>query len=110
MDEFYGLWGKQRPGRLEALRQAQLAILGDPARIRKRTQALLAEARKRGVPEEALRGPGRLALDLPDGGKIEAATKRSPVAWWAPWVLSCVPARECRHGRPGPMTASPEGS
>jgi CHAT domain-containing protein/tetratricopeptide (TPR) repeat protein len=89
MDEFYSrLWGKGRPSRLEALRQAQLAILRDPARVRKRTEALLAEARKRGVPEEALRGPGRLALDLPDGGKVEAAPKRSPEAWWAAFVLS----------------------
>jgi CHAT domain-containing protein/tetratricopeptide (TPR) repeat protein len=89
MDEFYRrLWGKGRPSRLEALRQAQLAILRDPGRVRKRTEALLADARKRGVSEEALRGAGRLALDLPDGGKIEAAPKRSPVAWWAAFVLS----------------------
>jgi CHAT domain-containing protein/tetratricopeptide (TPR) repeat protein len=89
MDEFYRrLWGKGKPSRLEALRQAQLAILRDPGRVRKRTQALLAHARKPGVPEEALRGPGRLALDLPDGGKIEAAPKRSPEAWWAAFVLS----------------------
>jgi CHAT domain-containing protein/tetratricopeptide (TPR) repeat protein len=89
MDEFYKrLWGKQKVSRLEALRQAQLAILRDPARVRRRTQALLADARKRGVPEEALRGPGRLALDLPDGGKVEQAPKRSPEAWWAAFVLS----------------------
>jgi hypothetical protein len=29
-----------------------------------------------------------LALDLPDGGKIEAAPQRSPEAWWAAFVLS----------------------
>src|SRR5262249_34357748 len=40
MDEFYKrLWGKQKVSRLEALRQAQLAILRDPARVRKRTEA-----------------------------------------------------------------------
>ena len=89
MDEFYRrLWGKEKPSRLEALRQAQLAILRDPGRVRRRTAALLADARRRGVPEEALRGPGRLALDLPDGGKIQAAPKRSPEAWWAAFVLS----------------------
>jgi CHAT domain-containing protein/tetratricopeptide (TPR) repeat protein len=89
MDEFYKrLWGKQKVSRLEALRQAQLTILRQPERVRRRTQALLAEARKRGVQEAELRGPGRLALDLPDGGKIEAAPKRSPEAWWAPFVLS----------------------
>jgi CHAT domain-containing protein/tetratricopeptide (TPR) repeat protein len=89
MDEFYSrLWGKDKPSRLEALRQAQLAILRDPARVRRRTQALLADARKRGVPEVELRGPGRWALDLPDGGKIEQAPQRSPEAWWAAFVLS----------------------
>jgi CHAT domain-containing protein/tetratricopeptide (TPR) repeat protein len=89
MDEFYQrLWGKPKVSRLEALRQAQLAILRDPARVRRRTAALLADARKRGVPEVALRGLGRLALDLPDGGKVEAAPQRSPEAWWAAFVLS----------------------
>jgi CHAT domain-containing protein/tetratricopeptide (TPR) repeat protein len=89
MEEFYSrLWGKPKLTKLEALRQAQLAILRDPARVRKRTEILLAEARKRGVPEEELRGPGRLALDLPDGGKVEAAPRRSPEAWWAAFVLS----------------------
>jgi CHAT domain-containing protein/tetratricopeptide (TPR) repeat protein len=89
MDEFYKrLWGNQKVSRLEALRQAQLALLRDPARVRKRTEILLAEARKRGVPEEVLRGAGRLALDLPDGGKVEAAPRRSPEAWWAAFVLS----------------------
>jgi CHAT domain-containing protein len=89
MDEFYArLWGKKM-SRLEALRQAQLAILRDPERVRRRTQALLADAKKRGVSEEVLRGiKGKLALDLPDGGKIEAAPKRSPEAWWAAFVLS----------------------
>jgi hypothetical protein len=29
-----------------------------------------------------------LALDLPDGGKIEQAPQRSPEAWWAAFVLS----------------------
>jgi CHAT domain-containing protein len=88
MDEFYSrLWGKPKVSRLEALRQAQLTILRDPGRVRKRTEALLADARKRGVPEATLRGLGRLALDLPGGGKGEAP-KRSPEAWWAAFVLS----------------------
>ena len=89
MEEFYSrLWGKQRLTKLEALRQAQLAILRDPRRVRKRTEALLADARKRGVPEAELRGAGRLALDLPPGGKAGAAPQRSPEAWWAAFVLS----------------------
>src|SRR5262249_14252248 len=88
MDEFYSrLWGKQKPSRLEALRQAQLAILRDPGRVRRRTQALLAEARKRGVPEEALRGPGRWPRHLPDGGKTGQPPGRSRGGWWAAFAL-----------------------
>jgi hypothetical protein len=50
---------------------------------------MLADAKKRGVAEEVLRGiKGKLATDLPDGGKIEEAAKRSPEAWWAAFVLS----------------------
>jgi CHAT domain-containing protein/tetratricopeptide (TPR) repeat protein len=89
MDEFYSrLWGRPKVSRLEALRQAQLAILRDPQRVRRRTAQLLADARKRGVPEAALRGISRLALDLPEGGKVGEAPKRSPEAWWAAFVLS----------------------
>ena len=89
MDEFYKrLWGKEKVSRLEALRQAQLAILRDPARVRKRAEALLADARKRGVPEKELRGVGKQALELPKGGKAGEAAKRSPEAWWAAFVLS----------------------
>jgi CHAT domain-containing protein len=81
MEEFYSrLWGKQRLTKLEALRQAQLAILRDPGRVRRRTEALLADARRRGA--------GRLALDLPEGGKVGEAPRRSPEAWWAAFVLS----------------------
>jgi CHAT domain-containing protein len=81
MEEFYSrLWVKERPSRLEALRQAQLAVLRHPERVRKRTEELLAEARKRGA--------GRLALDLPKGGKAAEAPLRSPEAWWAAFVLS----------------------
>jgi hypothetical protein len=50
---------------------------------------LLAEAKRRGVSEAELRGvKGRLATDLPEGGKVEAAPQRSPEAWWAAFVLS----------------------
>jgi CHAT domain-containing protein len=90
MEEFYArLWGKEKVSRLEALRQAQLAILRNPQRVRLRSEALLADAKKRGMSGELLRGvKGRLALDLPEGGKIEAAPARSPEAWWAAFVLS----------------------
>lgn len=90
MDEFYArLWGKGKVSPLEALRQAQLTILRDPGRVRKRTEALVADARKRGVPEAGLRGvKGRYAVDLPGGGTGEAKPARSPEAWWAAFVLS----------------------
>jgi CHAT domain-containing protein len=90
MEEFYTrLWGKEKISRIEALRQAQLAILKNPERVRKRTAVMLADARKRGVAESLLRGPkGRYASDLPDDGKIDKKPDRSPEAWWAAFVLS----------------------
>jgi CHAT domain-containing protein/tetratricopeptide (TPR) repeat protein len=90
MDEFYAnLWDKNL-SKLEALRQAQLAVLKDPDRVRRKGQELLAAARKAGVPEEQLRGPkGRLATELPDGGRVgPGGRRRSPEAWWAAFVLS----------------------
>src|SRR5262249_58879796 len=58
MEEFYKrLWGKEKVSRLEALRQAQIAILRDPERVRKRTETMLAEAKKRGYPDSLIRGP-----------------------------------------------------
>ena len=73
----------------EALRQAQLAVLRNPQRVRQRTKVLLADAGKRGLSEKLLRGvKGKLATDLPEGGKIESAPTRSPEAWWAAFVLS----------------------
>src|SRR5262245_3594227 len=42
--------GKEKVSRLEALRQAQLAVLNNPGRVRQRREVLLADARKRGVP------------------------------------------------------------
>jgi hypothetical protein len=35
-----------------------------------------------------LRGVGKKALLLPDGGKGSAMPQRSPEAWWAAFVLS----------------------
>jgi CHAT domain-containing protein len=91
MDHFYQqLWGrKQTPG--QALRQAQLFVLMHPERVRERTKELRKLLMKRGVTEEVLaaRGVGKNAMALPAG----AEKKHSPVAWWAPWVLSGVPAR-----------------
>jgi CHAT domain-containing protein len=91
MEHFYRhLWEKKQPP-LQALRQAQLFVLKHPQRVQERAAELHALLVKR-VSEEALtwRGIGRKALALPAGsGKV----KRSPVAWWAAWVLSGVPAR-----------------
>jgi CHAT domain-containing protein len=95
MEEFYTrLWGKpEAPARgpltkLEALRQAQLFVLGNPGAVRKRMEQLRAELVKAGVKEAVLeaRGFGKKALALPAGGKGKG--QRSPPAWWAAFILS----------------------
>jgi CHAT domain-containing protein/tetratricopeptide (TPR) repeat protein len=89
MEEFYkNLWGDNKMTRLDALRQAQLRILRDPERVRKRSEAILADAKKRGLDEAAMtRLKGRVLL--PEGGKIEPdrTPRTSPEAWWAAFVL-----------------------
>jgi hypothetical protein len=94
MEQFYKqLWEKkQRP--LEALRQAQLFVLKNPDRVRQRARGLRAQLAKRGVSEEALaaRGLIKKAVAISPGGGAPKG-EQSPVAWWAPWVLSGVPAR-----------------
>jgi CHAT domain-containing protein len=92
MERFYEqLWHKKRPP-LEALRQAQLFVLQHPQSVRQRAGELHALLVKRGISEEVLaaRGIGKKALLLAEGSGRE---KRSPVAWWAPWVHSGAPAR-----------------
>jgi tetratricopeptide (TPR) repeat protein len=92
MEHFYTqLWEKgQSP--LQAMRRAQLFVLKNPWRVHKRAAELRERLVKRGVREEVLaaRGIGRKAGLLPAGS---SNAKRSPVAWWAPWVLSGVPGR-----------------
>jgi CHAT domain-containing protein len=88
MEVFYKrLWGKQKVSKLEALRQARRFVLANPDAVRKRARDLRADLVKRGVGEQELetRGLGIQALTLPKGGKGKA---RSPVAWWAAFVLS----------------------
>jgi CHAT domain-containing protein len=88
MEEFYAnLWHKKLP-RLEALRQAQMTVLRDPARVRQRRDELRPLLVKRGVAEAALvqRGFGKTAQELPEGGRVDNG--RSPPAWWAAFVLS----------------------
>jgi CHAT domain-containing protein len=89
MEEFYHhLWEGKAPGKLEALRRAQLAVLRDPARVERRRQELRDALASRGVAEAVLQtrglGPkaGKPEVD-PDGG-----SGRSHPAWWAAFVLS----------------------
>jgi CHAT domain-containing protein/tetratricopeptide (TPR) repeat protein len=80
MEQFYtNLWVKKLP-RLEALRQAQLAVLNDPGLMTKRRAELAKE-----------RGIGETAVKLPEGGRIpplDARDARSDPALWAAFVLS----------------------
>jgi CHAT domain-containing protein len=80
MGEFYRrLWGeKEAP--LEALRQAQLFVLRNPDRVLAQAKVL------------ALRGIGDVAVR-----KAKPAGGRSPVAWWAAWVLSGPPGAGVRR-------------
>jgi tetratricopeptide (TPR) repeat protein len=90
MEEFYAnLWQKKLP-RLEALRQAQLTVLRDPARVPRRQKELRAELTRRG-----LRGPEEEARPLPEGGP------RGHPALWAAFVLS---------GDPGPLPPARAGA
>ncbi len=79
MERFYtNLWVKKMP-RLEALRQAQLAVLNDPGLV----QARRAELAKRGIGEK----PGK----LPGGGRLappNPQAERSDPSLWAAFVLS----------------------
>jgi CHAT domain-containing protein len=78
MERFYtNLWTKQLP-KLEALRQAQLAVLNDPGLV-ERHRAELAQ-RGLGAKVEALPEKGRV---VPPGG----GTRRSDPALWAAFVL-----------------------
>ena len=78
MERFYtNLWTKKLP-KLEALRQAQLAVLNDPGVVERHRAAL------------AGRGLGEAAAALPEGGQIvppARAGARSDPAWWAAFVL-----------------------
>jgi CHAT domain-containing protein/tetratricopeptide (TPR) repeat protein len=90
MEEFYQqLWSDKPPSKLEALRQAQLKLLRHPELIEARKQELLVVLKERKQAGElALRGPGKVSVLLPQGGKAEAEPNRSHPAYWAPFVLS----------------------
>ncbi len=77
MEEFYArLWGKEKLAPLEALRQAQLAVLRRPELVAARQKVLA------GTP--GLRGAGK-ASEVIVAGRRE---RRSPPAWWGAWQLS----------------------
>ncbi len=90
MQEFYAqLWSDQPPSKLEALRRAQLKLLHHPELIEARKDELLLVLQKRKQAEDlALRGPGKISVLLPQGGKAEAEPSRSHPAYWAAFVLS----------------------
>jgi CHAT domain-containing protein len=86
MEEFYTqLWVNEQPP-AEALRRAQLTVLKGPQRVQKRALLLREALAKRGVSEQALesRGLGKTPVRLP----ADKGGDRSPVVWWAAWVLS----------------------
>jgi CHAT domain-containing protein len=87
MEDFYtNLWEK-RLTRLEALRQAQLAVLRGPGRVAVRAEQLQRELAKLD-PVVALRGGSKKAVPLPEGGRVEEKSRRSHPAYWAAFVLS----------------------
>jgi CHAT domain-containing protein len=98
MEDFYhNLWQK-RMTRLEALRQAQLAVLRDPGRVEARDRELRQELAKQGT-EVALRGGSKQPLPLPEGGRVDEKARRSHPAYWAAFVLS---------GDTGPIPPPPQ--
>jgi CHAT domain-containing protein len=79
MEQFYtNLWSKKMT-KIEALRQAQLTVMKNPALVTARQMEL---AKRRGIDEK----PEKLS----DGGQIAAANAgatRSDPALWAAFVL-----------------------
>jgi CHAT domain-containing protein len=86
MEQLYlNLWRKKM-SRLEALRQAQLTVLRNPALVEARQREIMAQWRKR-HPEQATPGfrkPGRTVEALPQG---DGKARRSPIVSWASFVL-----------------------
>jgi CHAT domain-containing protein len=82
MEQFYQrLWGEKKVAKIEALRQAQLYVLGNPDKVVARARELRQQA---GAAAE-LRGVGKKAVPLQSGKATEA---RSHPAWWAAFLLS----------------------
>jgi CHAT domain-containing protein len=87
MEEFYEqLWVKKKSP-LAAMRAAQLAVLKDPDRVRKREKELREPLKDHGVSDAELRERG-IQPKARKGERPPAKGERSPVAWWAAFVLS----------------------
>jgi hypothetical protein len=69
-----------------------LTLLKEPERVRRRARELAVEMRKRGVERAVLVARG-IEDEAEEVRPAPPRLERSPVAWWAPWVLS---------GDPGP--------
>jgi CHAT domain-containing protein len=82
MEQFYtNLWVKKMP-KLEALRQAQLAVLNDPGLVTKRQTELAKN--QRGIDEK----PDKLSTASPSSSPTNPRAARSHPALWAAFVLS----------------------
>jgi CHAT domain-containing protein len=94
MEEFYRLlWSKKQPP-LRALQQAQLFVLRHPDKVIERAGEL---ARKLGgTASAALLEKRGIQLKAKEGVPRPETKPHSPVAWWAPWVLSGTPAENAR--------------
>jgi CHAT domain-containing protein len=93
MEEFYRQLWRHKKTPIEALRLAQLTVLKNPQRVREQAKKLKPLLVKMG-----LRGKNLAARGFEDDaevGKVPAAKpkQRSPVAWWAAWVVSGRPGR-----------------
>jgi CHAT domain-containing protein len=93
MEVFYEQLWRHKKTPIEALRLAQLTVLKNPQRIREQAKKLKPLLVKMGVKREQLLARG--FEDDAEVGKLPAATakERSPVAWWAAWVVSGRPGR-----------------
>src|SRR5262249_42792367 len=78
MEEFYAnLWREDPLPKREALRQAQLTIPRPPERV---------EQRERELARQGLRAVKPVAPQVPP--PAPGTARRSPIAWWAAFVLS----------------------
>jgi CHAT domain-containing protein/tetratricopeptide (TPR) repeat protein len=92
MEHFYAnLWQKNLPP-AQALRQAQLFVMKNPDKVVERGRELLKRLRESKHDEASLAKRG-IRPKAKEGLVRPGTTPRSPVAWWAPWVLSGTPSR-----------------